>query len=195
MFNRNRFLLLVNLLLVKLTIGVFYSDKKIDRQQINNQANNTTETKNDEFIFIDFFTLDEIILAEPDTLTRIREASVSIISSRDLEYNVSIGWRIEPVDNKRFQQTDGSVLLAKNTNTTKFSIRTKNTPDSTLNPTVFKLFLQRVVGNINISLNGSSQLPIYITANWISIRILPANFPFGFFQFPEYIALNRTVSR
>lgn len=181
--------------MLMLTIGALYSSKEIDRQLINNQANNTTVTTSDEFIFIDFVTLDEIILAEPDTLARIREANVNVMASIDLDFNVSIGWRIEPVDNKRFHQTDGSVLLAKNTNTTKFSIRTKNTPDSTLNPTVFKLFLDRVVGNINISVNGSSQLPIYITANWISIRILPANFPFGFFQFPEYIALNRTVSR
>lgn len=162
--------------------------------QLINDVNNTIP--NDLSVFIEFTTLEEIILAEPDTLFTLREANVSITSSRSLDYNLTIGWRIEPVDNRKFQETEGLIPMVKNTSSAKLTIKTKNTGVSSLNSIVFKLFLDKVVDNVNLT-NSNSSLPmnIFISASKISIRILPANFPFGLFQFPDNLPLNRTVSR
>lgn len=161
--------------------------------QLVSDTSSPAKSTDPSLVLIEFNSTDEIILAEPDTLLRLRQAFIGVKSSRALDYDLNLVWRIEPVDNRKFQETEGFVRLVKNTSLVVFSIRSKNTGLTSLNSIVYRLYLNKVLPDSNSTDSGT--IIKVLDTNFISIRILPANYPFGFFQFAENFPLNRTVSR
>lgn len=165
-------------------------ESSILRQISDNGTNQANETAG--LIFIDNSTSD-IILAEPNTLASLKETTIVIKSDVNSDFDIDVEWSIQPIDNRRFQNSGGIATISRNTSSAKILIRTKNTDISSLNEISYKFSLNRIF--INDTKNKNKSFSIKPSASVISIRILPSNFPFGIFQFSDVIPVNLTLSR
>lgn len=164
--------------------------KEVDSFDLN-IANN--ETHSDGLVYIDRQNSSSpIILAEPDTLPKLKEVNITVRLNLLLNYDLSFVWRIDPINNRKFQESQNVAIIAKKTSSVQITVRTKNTDIPTLNDASYTFFLVKIIDPIN----ETETTPIYISnSSSVVLRILPSNYPFGYFQYSDTIPLNLTIPR
>lgn len=146
-------------------------------------------------IFIVKNSTEPIILAEPNTLPSLKETSIVVESSILPFHDIHFIWALHPADNQLFQETEGLALIRKNTTSVRIAIRTKNTNTPSLNQVVYKFYLNKIIEANTTQETKNQSFFINSLASSVLIRILPSNYPFGYFEYSNEIPSNLTLSK